>query len=121
MEHPGMPGNKENQRPSMEIGFSEALYRAKKGALIARKGWDGKNMNVYVVKGSHDFCNCDNGGDFIRDIHKNLFEKGDKDSVTRNPRLDMLAADGTIITGWVASQTDLLSEDWLIVGVQEGF
>jgi hypothetical protein len=29
----------------------------------------------------------------------------------------MLTADKKILTGWLASQTDILSEDWVIVEV----
>ena len=28
------------------------------------------------------------------------------------PNINMLAADGSIVTGWLASQTDMLAEDW---------
>lgn len=29
--------------------------------------------------------------------------------------IDMIAADGSIVVDWLASQTDMLSEDWEIV------
>jgi hypothetical protein len=32
-----------------------------------------------------------------------------------NPHIDMKAADGSIVVGWLASQTDMLAEDWVIV------
>ena len=31
----------------------------------------------------------------------------------------MKAADGTIVMGWLASQTDMLSEDWVLVDPNE--
>jgi hypothetical protein len=31
------------------------------------------------------------------------------------PHIDMKAADGTYVVGWLASQTDMLAEDWKIV------
>jgi hypothetical protein len=30
-------------------------------------------------------------------------------------RIDMKAADGSIVIGWLASQTDMLAEDWVVV------
>ena len=29
--------------------------------------------------------------------------------------IDMKAADGSMVVGWLASQTDMLSEDWVII------
>jgi len=103
------------RKKGFHLDFGEALQAAKKGATIARDNWNGKNMGVYVTKGGHDFGSSDNGGDTIRNIKKSLYEKLPTDSSTTNPRFDMIAADGTIIVGWVPSQTDLLSEDWVIV------
>jgi hypothetical protein len=38
------------------------------------------------------------------------------DDVKINPHIDMKASDGSIVIGWLASQTDMLSDDWFIVG-----
>ncbi|MNF17043.1 hypothetical protein D3C80_2203490 [compost metagenome] len=32
-----------------------------------------------------------------------------------NGHIDMFAADGSIVVGWLASQTDMLAEDWEII------
>ena len=34
---------------------------------------------------------------------------------TLNPHIDMRTADGTMVIGWLASQTDMLAEDWVVV------
>jgi hypothetical protein len=31
----------------------------------------------------------------------------------------MKAADGSIVNGWLASQTDILAEDWVLVNPEE--
>lgn len=31
------------------------------------------------------------------------------------PHIDMKAADGSLVIGWLASQTDMLAEDWEVV------
>jgi hypothetical protein len=37
------------------------------------------------------------------------------DKVKLNAHIDMVAADGSIVIGWLASQTDLLAEDYELV------
>jgi hypothetical protein len=37
------------------------------------------------------------------------------DVVKFTPYLCLKAADGTIVNGWLASQTDMLSDDWKIL------
>ena len=34
-------------------------------------------------------------------------------TITRLPNLNMRAATGSTVTGWLASQTDILAEDWV--------
>jgi hypothetical protein len=38
-----------------------------------------------------------------------------KGEVTICPHIDMKAADGSLVIGWLASQTDMLAEDWIVV------
>lgn len=37
-------------------------------------------------------------------------------AVTIMPHIDMKAADDTYVVGWLASQIDMLAEDWVKVG-----
>ena len=102
------------------ISFGEALAHLKNGQKIARAGWNGKGMFVYLKKGSCDFDSVPKvpGGDSITHIDgvkRELFETGDTGTVTRLPNLNMRAASGSTVTGWLASQTDLLAEDWEVV------
>lgn len=102
------------------ISFGEALQHLKNGQKIARAGWNGKGMFVYLNKGSCDFDSVPNvpGGDSITHIDgikRELFDIGDTGTVTRLPNLNMRAATGNTVTGWLASQTDLLAEDWEVV------
>jgi len=73
--------------------FGVALELAKMGKKIARLGWNGKGMWVEYVG-----------------IEGQMF----KDRPLR-PYLMMATAQGDYVS-WVASQTDLLAEDWVIVG-----
>lgn len=93
--------------------FGTAIEALKNGYKVAREGWNGKNMFIYLNKGNI-------AGDTIvtekiGGIHCSLFQIGDKQTITRNPNINMKVADGSIVTGWLASQTDMLAEDWTVV------
>jgi hypothetical protein len=55
-------------------------------------------------------------GRVITDLEPNSFyEKcGFEAPVTINSHIDMKAADGSMVVGWLASQTDVLANDWMI-------
>lgn len=93
--------------------FGEAIEALKEGKQVSRKGWNGKGMFIYLNKGSRDVSVPDNEGvSDVEGIPFNLFEMGAKGTVTRLPNLNMKAASGSTVTGWLASQTDILAEDW---------
>ncbi len=90
--------------------FGEAIRNVKRGSIVRRAGWNGKGMFVYLNLGSHDARESD--AEFIGGVRRALFTNGDNGTTTRMPNLNMKAADGSTVTGWLASQTDLLAEDW---------
>jgi len=77
--------------------FGRALNAAKLGSRIFREGWNGKGMWVGLHKET---------GTYIREECGTELEYRDY--------LVMKTADDKLIP-WVASQTDLLAEDWLIL------
>ena len=84
------------------MNFGLALEAAKKGEKIARKGWNGKGMYVFLV----------HGVDFHTDA--DLSELDDQD-VEVLDCLVMRTATGAFCPGWLASQTDMLADDWMIL------
>jgi hypothetical protein len=84
--------------------FSEALAHIKAGDCVARRGWNGEGMYVFLVDGS-TFC-------VNRPPLNQMFPEGTE--ITYRSHIDMRAADGSIGV-WVPSQTDILAEDWYIV------
>ncbi|MCG7492401.1 DUF2829 domain-containing protein [Thalassobius sp. Cn5-15] len=100
------------------MNFGQAIDAMKHGARVAREGWNGKGMCVYIVNGSfapEGACDAERAG-----IDKKLFELGDHDTSTRLPCVAMITAQGAILHGWLASQSDMLAEDWQLVdGMQE--
>ena len=91
--------------------FGAAIECLKQGYAVARKGWNGKNMFLYLAEGSIvDFQ--DLRGNAKRFVTK---ETTRADAACINPHIDMVAADGSVVVGWLASQTDMLAEDWEVV------
>lgn len=100
--------------------FGEALEALKEGKQVARAGWNGKKMYLWLNKGSFDYHSTVKDGkatidENIEGIPAPLFEGGDSGTITRLPNINMRAATGSTVTGWLASQTDVLAEDWVIV------
>lgn len=90
------------------MDFGEALACVKDGEKIAREGWNGKGMWVvlspgFVIGPERVFSES------IRDELRARGEDG-----TFRPYLMMCTVDGEFVP-WVASQTDLLADDWEVV------
>lgn len=104
------------------MNFGEAVVSLKEGKKVSREGWNGKKMFIYLNKGSVDFGGIEGtpkpakeSVTSIEGIAIGLFESGDTGTVTRLPNINMKSALGSTVTGWLASQTDVLAEDWGIV------
>lgn len=91
--------------------FGEALEEMRDGFKVTRKGWNGKGMFIYLVQG-HEVAVPNLRGDARKHVGMN---RADYDTVKINSHVDMQAADGSIVVGWLASQTDMLAEDWEVV------
>jgi hypothetical protein len=95
-----------------KMTFGLALEALKKGLKVARIGWNGKGMWLSLSgRRSHkvhaeDFWS-ENNADYA---HEQLDHYA-----TVLPCITMKTATGEILMGWLASQTDMLSEDWVIV------
>lgn len=88
--------------------FEWALKQLKKGEKVCREGWNGKDMFIYLVKKS-EIKRQD-----LRNEAAKYCTQYVGEYVKICPHIDMKAADGSIVIGWLASQTDMLSEDWMI-------
>jgi hypothetical protein len=88
----------------MSIDFSLALRYIKTGQRMRRAGWNGKGMFVFLVPGSRFIVN--------RPPLLGIYPEGTQ--IDYLPHIDMRTADGSVVP-WLASQTDLLAEDWEVV------
>ena len=77
------------------FSFGEAIKYLKRGLKVARKGWNGKGMYLFLADGE-DLTSCISSGDFK--CTSSVFMK---------------TAQNNICVGWVASQADMLAEDWV--------
>lgn len=84
--------------------FGVALFWLKNGNKVARAGWNGKGMFLFLVPGSTFKVN--------RPPLLGIYPEGT--SIDYCQHIDMKTADGKIVP-WLASQTDVLAEDWHIV------
>ena len=96
------------------MNYGTAIELLKQGRLVTRRGWNGRGMFIFMRP------------------EDNLPQKVLQSAVSINPQvkkyyaskqmapefvkvtayLCMKAADDTIVNGWLASQTDMLAEDW---------
>lgn len=98
------------------MNFGQALEALKAGKRVARKGWNGRGAFVYLVPGATvAFENLRGAAKEAAECATRL-ENGVQGSARYiDGHIDMKAADGSLVIGWLASQTDLLAEDWCIV------
>lgn len=85
--------------------FSGALTLLKEGYRVSREGWNGKGMYLFLVPGSLFTVAAG------RPMAKH-FPEGRE--LSYRPHIDMWTAQGDVVP-WVASQSDLLAEDWTVV------
>ena len=94
----------ESYRPVNAMNFSHALQVLKDGHKVARSGWNGKDMFLFLVNGSKFKVN--------RPPLLGIYEEGTE--IDYCAHIDMKMDDGRIMV-WTPAPIDLLSEDWYIV------
>lgn len=83
------------------MDFGDAIRALKSGAKVAREGWNGKGMFLYHV----------GAGNYPAKAEVAKKEWGEDALVPYQPYLAMKTVQGTVVP-WLASQTDMLAEDW---------
>lgn len=86
------------------MDFGKAIEALKEGKRVARAGWNGKGMFLFLVAGSN----------FVVNREPLMSIMGEGAMVTYRPHIDMKDAEGKVVP-WLASQTDMLAEDWVEV------
>lgn len=83
------------------MDFGDAIRNLKDGNKVARNGWNGKGMFLYYVPPG-------------RYPSRTEAAKSIGDEVDYGAYIAMKTAQGNVVP-WLASQTDVLSDDWEVV------
>ena len=80
------------------LGFDWAIRALKNGKKVTRKGWNGKNMWLIYVPAEKWSTSIGPSGSLVPNAH-------------RLPWIAMKTVNDGLVP-WLASQTDMLAEDW---------
>lgn len=100
-------------RKSHGMTFGLALEAVKAGYKVARAGWNGKAMWIALSGSTTEPRNV--AYENLWSKHASEFARLNGGSAEVLPSIIMKTADGKILMGWLASQTDMLAEDWVIL------
>lgn len=93
------------------LTFGSAIEALKSGLRVCRAGWNGKGMWLSL--------SCDGSRDVAAENfwspHNAQYARENGGTAKVLPSITMKTATGEILMGWLASQTDMLAEDWMIV------
>ena len=99
------------------MDFGKAIELLKAGKKVTRRGWNGKGMFLWLKPGTEiksEWCKDP--------VLKELAEQNGG-TILGIPTMCMFTHDSTgrkaILTGWLASQSDMLLEDWEEVNEQK--
>lgn len=88
--------------------FGQAIEAMKQGKFVSREGWNGKGMYLWLLPAAEV------KKEWVKDpILLQVFRE--KDTLQFCGSIRMHTATGEILTGWLASQTDILATDWCIL------
>lgn len=92
------------------MNFGQAIEELKQGGKVARSGWNGRGMWLILVNGTKD-AELREGSPYAKHLEQTHVEI--------LPHIDMwtVNAEGrrAMLPGWLASQTDMLADDWQTV------
>ena len=91
------------------MAFGQALDALKLGKRIAREGWNEKGMWLFLLPA---------GKVPLRVVHDPALRsvvEANGGEIEALASIRMKTADTKILTGWLASQTDMLTDDWAIL------
>lgn len=91
--------------------FGEAVDLLKRGYRVARQGWNGKGMYLSYKAGYPN-------GVPANEAHAKAHGCQVGDIIKYAPYIEMKTADNVFVP-WLASQSDVLSDDWVIVDIEE--
>lgn len=97
-------------QPTTGMSFGLAIEALKRGERVARDGWNGKGMWLVLVPGTPEAI-LREGTPYANALRQPLCEI--------LPHIDMWTVNAggrrAMLPGWLASQSDMLADDWSVV------
>ncbi len=104
---------------SLHLGrgnFGEAIAALKDGCMVKRSGWNGKNMFLFIrPEDTLPMSIVERAVSIPRKVKEFFVHGSEETEVKVTAYICMKAADNTIVNGWLASQTDMIADDWTII------
>ena len=89
--------------------FGMAIEAMKRGKKVARRGWNGKGMYLWLLPAANVKA------EWCKEEHLKALAEQNGGEFECLASIRMKTADNKVLTGWLASQTDMLAEDWAVV------
>ena len=96
--------------PTTNLPFGAAIEALKQAKRVAREGWNGKGMWLALSVGNPSLPAAN-----FWNPHNRAFAESNGGKAEVLSVITMKTADDKILMGWLASQTDMLAEDWTIL------
>lgn len=95
---------KYGEKDCQAMTFGDAIYAMKMGERVRRHGWNGKSQYVFLA----------DDVEFHTDADISEFS-GNADGVRVFPMYVLRTENGDMQPGWLASQRDMMENDWEVV------
>lgn len=92
-----------------ERDFGWALRLLKQGKRVAREGWNGKGMYLWLLPAATVKA------EWCREPWLKSLAEQNGGAIKALGSVRMMTADGKVLTGWLASQSDMPADDWVEV------
>lgn len=103
----------EEHKITENMNFGQAIEALKEGRKVARKGWNGRGMFLWLKPAATIKA------EWCKDPELKAIVEANGGEILALGTICMYTHDSTgrkaILTGWLASQSDMLGEDWEIV------
>jgi hypothetical protein len=92
--------------------FGYAIEALKRGHRVSREGWNGKGMFLFLLPAQDGIPTKVIHDPALRSV---IEDQTGGDTFDALGSIRMFTADKKILTGWLASQSDILAEDWTVL------
>lgn len=91
------------------LDFGSAIQALESGKKVCRSGWNGKGMYLWQLPSANV------KSEWCREPHLKELAEANGGEVECLASIRMKTADNKVLTGWLASQSDIFAKDWMIL------